>query len=192
MNSNSSSRIQHNNELYNKVVAGDENAYYQIFEMHWERLYSISFKIIEEKEAAKDVVQDIFLKLWENRASKSIDNLEHYLARAAKFASLNNLRNNHFKHATEIDNSIRAVETENNLEYKELEDQVELAISNLPLKCQEVFRLSRQQGLSNDEIAIKLDLSKRTVETHISNALKQLRKTLPKELIMGLIIGLLS
>ena len=178
-------------KLFDRIKQGDENAYYTVFETHWERLYSIAFKILSDKEVAKDIVQEVFLNLWEKRETKDISDLERYLARATKFCALKEIRDDHFSNKEELDEIHEMnAETKNNLELQELQSQINDGIKDLPKKCQEVFLLSREEYLTNSEIAQKLNLSKRTVETHISNALKHLRKKLPKDQLLGIFMSL--
>ncbi len=177
-------------ELIRKLANGDQNAYFEIFETHWERLYGIAKRLLVESEPAKDIVQEVFMSLWEKRESSSIENLEHYLARAVKFAALNAIRNDHFKYSEEINSDLHLVSVTNDLEYQEFESKVNAVIAMLPERCKEVFLLSREQDLTNAEIAKKLNLSQRTVETHISNALKHLRKNIPKDAAIAVFMSL--
>ena len=179
--------------LYEQMSAGSENAYYSLFEKHWERLYSISVHLIKDREVAKDVVQDIFLSLWENRGSQSIQNVGGYLSRAAKFASLKELRDSKstLHDAVERAKDLSSSE-QSDLDTEELQQQISDAVDELPERCKEVFVLSREEHLTNKEIAEKLSLSQRTVETHISNALKHLRNTLPKDLPLLALIAFFS
>lgn len=177
--------------LYEKIVQGDESAYYELFELYWEQLYSIAFKILRNQEIAKDIVQDLFLSIWEKRNSKDIQNIESYLTRAAKFSALKEIRDNHFKNVEPIDERLELAESiGHDIELNELQVHIESVIEELPDKCKAVFKLSRNEQLSNKEIAEKLNLSKRTVETHISNALKHLRKKLPKDQLISFLITL--
>ncbi|MBD77353.1 MAG: RNA polymerase sigma-70 factor [Crocinitomicaceae bacterium] len=188
----SSSEIHHeisDESLFGQIKLGNQDAYYVLFDRHWERLYRISFLILKNRESAQDVVQEIFLNLWEQRQSKEISNVEHYFARAAKFSSLKVIRDKKIGETENIEALLEhPTEQENTYDEKVLEQKIDQAISDLPERCQEVFRLSRFEQFSNKEIAEKLDLSQRTVETHISNALKHLRKTLPKQRFIQLFL----
>lgn len=179
--------------LYKQMSAGSENAYYTLFEKHWERLYSMAVHLIKDREIAKDIVQDIFLSFWENRGVQPIQNVGGYLSRAAKFASLKELRDSRstLHDAVERAKDLSSSE-QSNLDTEELQLQISEAVDELPERCKEVFVLSREEHLTNKEIAEKLNLSQRTVETHISNALKHLRKTLPKDLPLLVLIVFFS
>lgn len=171
-----------NEILFERMSFGSETAYYELFERFWEPLYVSSFKILRDRELAKDVVQEIFIGLWEKRNNISVQNVSGYLNQAAKFASLKEIRDgkqNLFDDVESIENHHSTIHQE--LEAEELNQQITTAIDSLPIRCKEVFLLSRNNQLSNKEIADKLNLSQRTVETHISNALKHLKKHIPKE-----------
>lgn len=180
-------------ELYQQMSIGSENAYYSLFEKHWERLYTISVHLLSDREIAKDIVQDVFLSFWENKGNQSIENIGAYLGRAAKFASLKELRDSKSTLHDGVERAKELSSTEqSNLDTEELQEQISNAVDELPERCKEVFVLSREQHLTNKEIANKLNLSQRTVETHISNALKHLRKSLPKDLPLLALIAFLG
>ncbi len=180
-----SSDTRSDQQLYALIANGNERAFYDLFEKYWEVLFTISARLLKDKDLAKDVVQEVFTSLWVNRLDKQIENLAGYLKRAVKFASLKELRDNKMLDMETLDvgHDMHIVETDQ-LEYDETEEAVKKAIEELPERTREVFRMSRFDHLSNKEISEQLGISQRTVETHISNALKQLRDTLPRHLIV--------
>lgn len=180
-------------ELHDRMKSGSVNAYNTLFEQYWESLYAISVHITKDREVAKDVVQEVFLSFWENRRIKTIDNLGGYLRRATKFASLKLLRDDKTMLHHSIDEASELASSEDSgMDAKELEEQLSQAIARLPVRCREVFVLSREEQLTNKEIAERLNLSQRTVETHISNALKELRSKLPKDLLLFALFSILQ
>jgi RNA polymerase sigma-70 factor (ECF subfamily) len=133
-------------------------------------------------DIAREIVQDFFVKLYEKRNSLSIDvSLKSYLYRSIYNCCINyiNQRNIQDKHLRNIDFE-RTVEEnlENEINTVELQYKISEVIEELPAKCRRIFKMNRLEGLKNEEIAIQLNLSKRTVETQISKALKILRKKL--------------
>ena len=152
------------------------------FKQYYSWLCSVSFSIIKDRDAAEDVVQELFTSLWNNKDSLSINgDIKYYLARAVKNRSLNYLRDK--KHFEEIDilgGELKLADNnaQKEMEYYELMDSVQKVISDLPEKCREVFTLSRYEKKSYKEIAIYLKISEKTVENQISKALKILRKKL--------------
>lgn len=171
--------------LYAQMAHDSISAYNTLFERHWERLYGIAVHILHHREVAKDVIQEVFLSFWENRKSKQVSNVGAYLSRAAKFGALKMLRDDR----SDLNETVERAESlfldqGSALDAEEVRQQITDAVEELPDRCREVFILSRNEQLSNQEIAQKLNISQRTVETHISNALKQLRDRLPKDLLL--------
>jgi len=158
----------------------------QLFRLHYAKLKSYATGLVGES-AAEDVVEDVFFDLWRRRESLELgDRVEHLLYRAVYTRSLNHLRNRHvaegrialleeinamrLAHYVADDSQMTAIER------ADLHRLVERAVENLPKKCREVFCLSYYEGLKNSEIAERLSISKRTVETHLYKALKALRE----------------
>lgn len=164
-------------ELLKLVSKGNQNAFGVIFDKYWKRLFNYAYKIYREEEVCEDIIQEIFISLWNNSQQTTILNLEAYLLRAVKYRIANHIRSLKFtKDHLDVIEAIAVPEkTVNDLEYKEFETGIMQRIENLSPKCKEVFILSRIEYLSNSEIAARLNLSIHTVEKHISNALKELR-----------------
>lgn len=154
----------------------NQQAFEEIFNRYWKRLYSYAYKIYKNDHVCEDIVQEVFISLWRKNETAIILNLEGYLFKSVKYKIANHIRD--LKFTTKQLDYIESIPAEifEHLEYEELEKEVLRSIEKLPLKCREVFKLSRIEQKSNSEIAQKLNLSIRTVETHISNALKFLRK----------------
>ena len=154
-----------------------------IYNSYWEKLYSICYSNIEDPEIAKDLVQDIFISLWERRKTIIInDSLEKYLVRSAKFKVFEYIRNKVSQESkiqsisySQTDSVISA---DNLVEYNELSYKINESIASLPQHCQKVFYKSRIEGKKNKEIAQSLHITERTVEYHITKALTYLRANL--------------
>jgi RNA polymerase sigma-70 factor (ECF subfamily) len=130
-------------------------------------------------ELSEDIVQSAFVRLWENRHAIKSPSIRHYLASAVKNNCIDLIR----KKETQKKYVQRQTHQEEGhgsdfWAESELEKMIETAINNLPPRCREIFILSRYEGLKSHEIAQKLQLSQRTVETQITKALKILRKDL--------------
>jgi len=149
----------------------------EIFSRYHLRLFRLAFGVLQDEDLAKDLVQDLFIDLWYRRQNSNIKELSHYLTRAIKFQVLKQLRNGKLReyHLKMIQNVKFANETEESLNFQELESSLQKALDELPLRCKEVFVLSRFENLSHKEIAARLNISTKTVEVQITKALAQLR-----------------
>jgi RNA polymerase sigma-70 factor (ECF subfamily) len=165
------------------IRSGSETAYQQVFDLYYRNLVVFAMKYVADPEVAKDLVQDLFLGMYESRREIRIQvSLRSYLYSAVRNKCLNHLKQKSVreKHAA----LTKASETEGNTELEEkihateLESRIFELVSQLPDKCRQIFIMSRVAGKRNSEIADELNLSKRTVETQISNALKSLRNSL--------------
>jgi len=146
-------------------------------------MYAVCRGQIRSKEIAEGIVQDIFRSLWERREKIELQEpLEHYLIRAAKLKVIDYFRKKQrdekhlacaFQEYCLSDNC-----TEDALAFNELHQQIGQLVDMLPCHCREVYTLSREEGLSNKEIAKKLNISIKTVEYHMSRALSFLKSRL--------------
>lgn len=177
-----------------KVLRIDSmDSFEHVYRENWDLLFNIAFKRLKSEEKTKEIIQELFVRLWENRHKIEIrESAQAYLVTALKSRVLNHLRNEmiHAKHLEnlQLHTSPFAVSPEKEIEYKELEASIERHIFNLPKKCREVFLLSRQQQLSFKEISKKLNISVNTVEKHIVKALKILRLNL-KDFVSFLVLS---
>lgn len=164
------------NILLSRIAAGDNEAFKTLFEMFYPKVKIFLVKFLKDENAAEDIAQDIFVKIWTYReALPDIRSFNTYLYRMTRNAALNHLRGNHSK----IDISKMSVLDDKDIEAeyqtKEKELLIRLTVENMPPQRQRIFKMSREQGLSNDDIALKLGISKKTVENNITLALKDLR-----------------
>jgi len=175
-----------------QMKKGDNSAFQTIFNRYWKRLYSYAYSIYKDEGICEDCVQEIFISLWENSQEANILHLEKYLFKAIKYKLSGHFKKLKFDHTHEeaLQFVSDAKTAQNDLEYMELEHAITSQIKSLPGKCQEVFILSRLKHKSNSEIAKELNISKRTVETHISNALKILRSRMSEASYFLLLITL--
>ncbi|MGZ3900627.1 MAG: RNA polymerase sigma-70 factor [Bacteroidia bacterium] len=153
----------------------------KIFKTQFPVLCDVAFKIIKNKKAAEDIVQDVFLKLWQSKHKLGVmGNHNGYLYRCTINASIDFLKNN--KRVIPFDNSCQNLCDTSNGEKrmleKELETCIEKAMSGLPPKCRAIFVLSRHEGMKYREIAGHLQISVKTVENQMGIALSRLREEL--------------
>jgi RNA polymerase sigma-70 factor (ECF subfamily) len=158
---------------------GEHPAFEAVFLACFDRVKRFIAGLVRSEDDAEDLAQDIFAKLWEKRASldtkRSFDSLLYAMARNAAF----NYLKHKLVHAAYANEYIRQEETDTPEELtfaKEIELLVEMTLCRMPEKRSEIYRLSRNKGLSNDEIALQLNISKKTVENNLSLALAEIRK----------------
>ena len=181
------------------IKNGNIEAFNRLFMDTYHQLYFHCRKFISDPDDAKDLIQNVYLRFWERRLEIDINiSVYAYLLKAIQNESLNHIRskktiNSLSDPEIEKESNFNYGESnfnspESNLEINELEQITLKAINSLPDKCKIIFMLSRNEGLKNQEIADKLDISVRTVETQIYRALKIIRVWLHD--YMALIIGL--
>lgn len=159
---------------------GDTRAFDILFLRYQPRLMIFINGFLKDEEAAKDLCQDIFLRLWQERKDcERIQSFKSYLFRMAKNAIYNSFYHSlvHNRYAQKIVREHLVVPDSNEQVFaEELQEMIDMIVAQMPDQRQRIYRMSREQGLSNDEIARKLNISKRTVENHLTTALAQLRK----------------
>lgn len=170
---------------YNEILLlaelrkGSIVAFEKIFKTHWEPLYHSAKVKLRSHDEAEEVIQNIFSCLWEKRESLLITNLTYYLHTALRNRILNMIRNKipQEKYWNYIRTFIPQQQdtTDEVVAFDDLNDAVELAVSHLPEKSRQVFKLSRLEGRSNAEIANLLQVSEKAIEYHLTKSLKELR-----------------
>jgi RNA polymerase sigma-70 factor (family 1) len=165
--------------LLQLLKANDEQAFKEIYTRYWKPVFETAWHRLASKETAKELVQTIFLRIWEKRHSIQITHLQGYLQTAIKNSVINNIEaalvhKKYLQHMVHT-GSTACEGTESFLTFHELSEAIEKAIATLPEKTRQVFRLSRFHYLSIREIATRLNISEKAVEYHITQSLKTLR-----------------
>lgn len=166
-----------------------------VFHYYYSGLCAFAEQIVGNANVSEDIVQDLFVKLWiKNKQIEITGSLKNYLFTAVKNQSLDYLKREKKKRQY-VNPELRLKNYDENLctlwlAESELEAVVQKSLNNLPPRCREIFVLSRFEGLKNMDIAEKFNISKRTVELQISNALKQLRIDLKPYLPLFLLMFL--
>jgi RNA polymerase sigma-70 factor (ECF subfamily) len=169
-------------ELYFKLRDGDERAFQFLFRKYYPAMCSFARQILNDSELAEEIVQDMFVKIWEKRETLNIEtSVKHYFFRSVRNHCLNQLQHEKIKkqYASKVMESAQQ-EIDPGQYYVEVDliQRIERSIDSLPPKRQEIFRLSREQGLKYKEIAETLNISVKTVEAQMGLALKYLRDEL--------------
>lgn len=161
---------------------GDVQAFSELFDRYGKRLYHFSMGYLKSVEDAEEIVQDVFLKIWNSREELLVDkSFESYLFTIAKNAILNTIRKS--KSEQVYLNYVKLhpgkdVLLDDELNFNELEKAYNEAIDRLSPRKKEVFLLSKEQSLSNADIAQKMNISVKTVENQMTSALSEIRKNL--------------
>lgn len=178
-----------------QLKRGDENALDVIYRKYWEGLFFYSYHLLKDKHACEDVIQDLFVRLWENREHLDVRlSLKAYLYASCRYALYKLIRKEQVREDI-FDAIYERLHTETaygSLEHKELVQQINVIVNGLPPKCREVYQLSRKENLSYKEIGERLGISVKTVENHINRALKELKQSLGGLVSTGLLVWLLG
>jgi RNA polymerase sigma-70 factor (family 1) len=170
------------NKIINGLKSGDESSYNKLYNEYYLILSVFAGRYVKDLDIAREIVQDLFVHLYEIRKSLVITtSLKAYLYQSVRNKCLNLILQNqlHEDHLEKIKiNEISSTGVEEEIMEIELEHQVYKIVSQLPDQCQKIFTLSRVDGKKNREIAENLNISIRTVETQISKAIRILRNKL--------------
>ena len=175
-----------NHELFivKKMIEGDKDAFKYFFDRYYNDLCNFVNIYLHNQTLSEEIVQDIFVFFWENKEKLQIDtSVKSFLFSASKFKSLNFLRNskNQKRIIEKIGKSEPLISSEQRDSYfdtDEFRKILDAAVGQLAPKCREIFLLSKLEGLSNREIAERLNISVKTVENQMTIALKKLREYL--------------
>ncbi len=181
-------------ELLVKLLrVGEQEAFEEIYRRYWQKLLrSAQFKL-RSKEIIEELLQDLFISLWEKREKVSIENLEAYLNTSLKYLIINQIKKQILQERF-IEYSFKKQEQTDDVDesvaFNELSIAIEKAIEQLPEKTQQIFRLNRLEYQSIKEIAQKLSIPERTIEYHITQALKSLRVHLREFIALSVLLFL--
>jgi RNA polymerase sigma-70 factor (family 1) len=169
--------------LIEKLKSGDPDSFSNVFSTYYKDLVFFAFSFTHELSCAEDIVQDTFVKLWEDHEKLNVTvSLKSILLKTIQNKCIDwhrhkKIVNNHSTYI--INNSpLYEYDTDNYILRSEMEGRIEKVIANLPEKFKEAFEMNRFEGLKYQEIAAKLNVSVRTVEVRISKALAVLREAL--------------
>ena len=159
----------------------DEKALKELFDGFYGKLLEIAKFYVKDYSAGQEIVSDVFIKLWNNRANiEKVDNIAAYLYVAIKRQSLNFIRDNKRRIHQSLDAGDNTIfielrSPENMLLSKEFVEVLNTAVQNLPSKCRLVYTLVKDDGMKYREVADSLSISVKTVEMHVGKALKRIK-----------------
>ena len=176
----SSIRTLTDSQLLDLVRTGDESAFAEIYERYWTVMYAHVLKMLGDEDDSKDLIQELFTSLWLKGARIEFStNLSGYLYISARNKVINMIRQNKIRKDYLSSLAEFGAQTSNTtleqLNVRDLHTAFEREVQSLPYKMRQICELSRKQNLSHKEIALRLDISDKTVKKQISNALKIIR-----------------
>lgn len=190
-------------ELFDQIKSGDQKALELLFSIYFSRLNDFARNVVKDDVISQDIVQDVFVKVWEKSAEIESINIEAYLFRLVRNRCID-----YIKHLKVMNNRMQEIQISSKYEelYRidfignepyvliehELKLKIEKTIQNLPDRCREVFILSRINGLKNKEIAEKLNINIKNVERHLNRAMQSFRENFSEELPIALVILVLK
>lgn len=182
--------------LLRLLQASDEYAFRELYHRYWKKLFTTACYKLKSKEAAEEIVQNIFVSLWEKRATFQIENLENYLYIAVKYKVINYVSSLMVREAgqKQLAGNTTDESTEATIMINDLHAAIQQALTQLPAKTRAVFTMSRFDKYSVREIARHMNLTEKAVEYHITQSLKLLRVSLKDYMVIGvpLIVTLLK
>ncbi|MEN6453196.1 MAG: RNA polymerase sigma-70 factor [Prolixibacteraceae bacterium] len=180
-----------NTDLVKLLKNGDMSAFDIIYKKYSRRLYGFVFRYVKQEADAEEIVQEVFMKIWQSRDKINIySSFESFLFTVAHNATVNLLKKrateqkyvDHVKSLQHIDESY---ELTYEIHYKELKQKFQGLLSELSPRQKEIFQLSREEGLSHKEIAEKLGISVHTVKSHLGTILSFFKSKLDNDLLVS-------
>jgi RNA polymerase sigma-70 factor (ECF subfamily) len=169
-------------ETLRALKEGNEQAFEAVYLRYVSSVRNFLSALVRSDEAGMELTQESFVALWERRENidpeKNISGYLHTIAKNNALKFLNRRKNSNVEELSDADDTPNPAVADSLLVAGEMEILMDIAISEMPTKRRKIFELSRKDGLSNQEIADKLNISKNTVENHVTSALKNLRMVL--------------
>jgi len=177
------------NDLLELLKKNELKAFKEIYHRYWKKIYGSAYKRLKSKELSEEIVQELFVNLWDKRQTLQFRiSLSSYLYASVSHYIIDSYRKElvrqKYRKAFKVSYTDSANSTEEAYNLKELSHTIETEILQLPDKCRSVYELSRKEYKSNKEIALHLGISEKTVENHLTKALKRLRVSLSHYLFL--------
>ncbi|MDX8338685.1 RNA polymerase sigma-70 factor [Draconibacterium sp. IB214405] len=185
------SNTKPNKELIEQLCKDDQVAFYIIYERYFKKLYGFVYRYLKTEDDTDEIVQEVFVKIWESRHKiQKFESFESFLFTVAYNTTISLLRKRaseqkHIEHLFSIQEINQAPTVIDEIHYSELNAKVRSLMNELSERQREIFILSRDEGLSHEQIAQQLGISVNTVKKHVSNALEFLRTRMSNSLTMS-------
>lgn len=180
------------NILIDRLKKDDKKALAELYNAYWQPLFISSYNLLKDKELCEEIVQNVFIDLWNNREKIQIKiSINSYLYACIRYKVFGQFRKKKMIKVELFDDLKKRFQyatPETKIIHKELVEQIDAIVETLPKKCRKVYRLSRNEQLSHKEIANQLNISTKTVENHITIALKAIREALGYMLSIELLL----
>ncbi len=179
-------------ELALRISGGQKSAYQELFERYAPRIYKFSFSYLKSKADSEELVQEVFLKIWEKREMLDHSkNIKSFIFKIAVNTIYDFIRRKNIENAfsdfTKANTELVSDDTWQSVIFEDMKQNLQNLVEQLPVQQQKIFHLSKIEGLSNKEIAVKLNLSKRTVENHLYRTISYLKEQFKNESIMAIL-----
>ncbi|WP_136466101.1 RNA polymerase sigma-70 factor [Flagellimonas onchidii] len=175
--------ILHTDEaLLGRLQMNDESALAELYDRYWDSAYLAAYNVLRDKKLCEDVVQEVFMDIWNRRKKIKVKStFKTYFFSCVRYQVFAQIRKKEKTVRTELfeglDHRIHHNCPESEYLYQELVEKINRTVAHLPKKCREVYILSRNEHLSHAEISVRLHISTKTVENHMTKALKILRNS---------------
>jgi len=176
-------------DLWELIRNNHKKAFDEVYQRYWTKLYRAAYNILKDQEASSDIIQEVFSDLWLKRKQKTPSCLSSYLYGMVRNQVFNYLRNNAISktHLERMHHVAFIEQTEQMVNFNQLQEAYTESVHALPERCREVFQLSRNEHLSIKEIAQRLNISPKTVENQMTKALKHLRVALKEMVLLAVV-----
>jgi len=175
-------------ELFERTKAGDSVAFTALYRHTWQKLYQLALRKTQDEEEAKDIVQDVYIQLWQKKESIHIHgSAEAYLYSMAKYELIRRAQRflkdeaHRFDYRQLIDTFAAA--DDQHLFAEELETQLKKEVDALPTKQQHIYRLHQEDQLSTEEIAHELGIAEQTVKNQLVHAKRKIRLAIKEHML---------
>jgi RNA polymerase sigma-70 factor (family 1) len=167
-------------QLLELLKTDDEKAFETLYSRFWKPLYFSAFQILGDRDICKDIIQELFVDIWQRREYLEIKtSLKGYLFTAVKYRVFKEIRNSSNNELFEdLDVKVSSWTGDSKMLISEIEKIVNLTVSSLPEGCKQVYTLSRDHDLTHAEIGLQLGISTKTVANQLTKALRQIRNSL--------------
>lgn len=178
-------------EILLGLSEGNEDAFRYIFRKYYSKVRAFAYGFLKNSDEADEIAQMIFIKIWEKKDSFAcVDHFDSYLFTLSKYTIFNYIEARH-SIPVDIDDIHEISDTVtpyDEIVAGDLKLLIDMVVDDMPSQRRQIFKLSRYEGLTNDEIALRLGIQKKTVENHLNLALKELRNVVNMMLIFNILL----